>query len=59
MKNFNSTHKIAIFIGVLGVLAGIYGAISGQKFSQYFITLVIGASLAGIGIINSKNQKRK
>ena len=59
MKSFKSAHKIAIVIGVVGVLVGIYGAVSGQKFSQYFITIVIGASLAGTGLINWKNQKRK
>lgn len=56
MKNFKSVNIIAIVIGLLGIGAGIYGAISEQEFSQYFITLVIGVSLAGVGFINWKNS---
>ncbi|MCB0701503.1 MAG: hypothetical protein R2863_06615 [Candidatus Kapaibacterium sp.] len=49
-----SANLIAMVLGLISIVLGIYQVISGSEFSVYFFSLFVGVTLAGIGFINYK-----
>lgn len=49
-----SANLIAMALGLISIVLGIYQVISWSEFSVYFFSLFVGVALAGIGFINYK-----
>lgn len=48
-----------MIIGLVGIAFGLYGAIKGDAFQDYFFSLFIGASLFGVAFLNHSAWKKK
>jgi uncharacterized membrane protein HdeD (DUF308 family) len=55
MGNMKSANLIAMFLGLISIILGIYQVVNGNEFSVYFFSLFVGVTLAGVGFINYKN----
>jgi len=51
----DQTNIVIIIIGILGIITGIYLAISGSLFIEYFSSLFLGITLIGSAYINHKS----
>ncbi len=59
MDTLKNANTAALIIGAVGVIAGLYGWITGSSFQSYFLNLVIGISLCGTAWFNLREWKRK
>ena len=46
-----SANLIAMVLGLISILLGIYQIVNGSEFSVYFFSLFVGVTLAGVGFI--------
>lgn len=59
MENLKLVTVVVLIIGVFGIVAGIYFALTGGDFSQYFFIIFLGITLVGTSIINYKEWQKK
>ena len=58
MENLKSITVVVIIIGVFGIVAGIYFALTDGEFSHYFL-IILGITLVLTSIINYKEWQKK
>ena len=54
MKKLNTTQKVILVSGIIGVLVGIYGKFNRWEHDDYFIPFYMGASFMWIAFLDSK-----
>ena len=56
MRKIKRTNQIVMIIGAISIAAGIYFAVTGQAFNDYFMPLFLGITLFGTAYLNQKNN---
>ncbi|MEQ9229207.1 MAG: hypothetical protein RIF46_00890 [Cyclobacteriaceae bacterium] len=54
-----SLKLILIIIGALGLAAGIYSAVTGSAFMEYFWSIFLGITLIGSAFISKSESEEK
>lgn len=59
MKNIKSANVVAMIIGLIGIVFGIYSLAQGQTLEESGYTLFIGITLFGAAFINHRQLKKQ
>lgn len=58
MNKLNAAHKVAMILGVISIIAGIYMMAKGRPMNVYGFNLFIGITLFGTALINHNRTKK-
>ncbi len=59
MKKLNTSQKIVLISGIIGVLIGIYGKYDGWLYDDYFIFFYTGISLTWVAFLRTDRRCHK
>ncbi len=58
MKKLNSLHFVSMAIGVISIAVGLYSALKGADYSDYWLSLTMGIVLLGTAYIESRKVSK-
>ncbi len=58
MKKLNSLHFVSMAIGVISIAVGLYSALKGDDYSDYWLSLTMGIVLLGTAYIESRKVSK-
>ncbi|WP_396591791.1 hypothetical protein [Allomuricauda sp. R78024] len=56
MKKLNTSQKIVLISGIIGVLIGLYGKFNGWEYDDYFIFFYTGISLTWVAFLKTDKK---
>lgn len=59
MKKLNTSQRIVLISGIIGVLIGLYGKFNGWEYDDYFIFFYTGISLTWVAFLRTNRTRCK
>jgi ribose/xylose/arabinose/galactoside ABC-type transport system permease subunit len=58
MKKLGSLHVVTMVIGVISIAIGLYSALKGNAYSDYWLSVTMGIILLGTAYFESRKVKK-